>query len=247
MKWNTELYNTRHSFVYQYGAAMIDLLDPASFEKILDLGCGTGELTQQIKEKGALVSGIDSSVDMIEKAKANYPLIPFEVLSATAMPYEETFDAVFSNAVLHWIPEYEIVARNIYKALKPGGRFVAEFGGKDNVGNIVNALQAAFEKRGLSFQKIWYFPSTAEYATLLEKQGFRVSMIAHFDRKTELSDNDKGMRDWIEMFGNSFFKNSTPDLRKEIIDEAVASLRTTNYQDGKWFADYKRLRLKATK
>ena len=113
--------------------------------------------------------------------------------------------------------------------------------------NIVNALEVAFKKRGLEFKKFWYFPSTAEYATLLEQQGFRVSAIMHFDRETELSDSDKGMKDWIEMFGNNFFNTTAADVRKEIAEEAVNNLKELSYKDGKWFADYTRLRVIATK
>jgi trans-aconitate methyltransferase len=247
MKWNTELYNSKHAFVYQYGEAMIDLLDPKSFEKILDLGCGTGELTQKIKEKGSLVYGMDSSAEMIDKAKKNFPLIEFEVLNAEEMTYHETFDAVFSNAVLHWISKPAFVVHNIYQSLKYGGRFVAEFGGKNNVLNIVNALQAAFEKRGLTFTRFWFFPSPAEYATLLENQGFRVALVQHFYRETELSDNEQGMKDWIDMFGNNFFGGISTELRKEIIDEATDNLKASNYKDGKWFADYARIRVIAVK
>jgi trans-aconitate methyltransferase len=247
MNWNTELYNNQHAFVYQYGEAVIDLLDPRSFENILDLGCGTGELTQKIKEKGCLVLGIDSSAEMIAKAKAAYPLIPFEVADATAMEYDNEFDAVFSNAVLHWINDQEKAAENIYKALRTNGRLVAEFGGQNCVKNIIRALRKSFEKRGLSFEECWFFPSPGQYATILEEKGFRVNMIQHFDRQTELADDESGMKDWIEMFGNNFFNNILPEQKKQIIEDAVNTLRPTNYKNGKWFADYTRLRVKAIK
>ena len=239
MKWNTELYNNKHAFVYQHGEALIELLNPKPYERILDLGCGTGELTEKIKEKGSLVIGIDSSAEMIVKAKEKYPLIPFEMTDATKMGFDNEFDAVFSNAVLHWIKEKDKVVENIYRSLKEGGRFVAEFGGKNNVKNIVDALESAFQKRELSFERFWFFPSPADYAGLLESNGFRVSMIQHFDRTTELADNAFGMKEWIEMFGSNFFKN--------IIEEAVETLRPTNYENGKWYADYKRLRVIAIK
>lgn len=247
MKWDTQLYNTKHSFVYQYGEAVIELLDPKPYEKILDLGCGTGELTQKIKEKGSLVIGIDSSVEMIDIARKEYPFISFEVMNAGEMNYEEEFDAVFSNAVLHWIKEKEQVLEKIYRSLRKGGRFVAEFGGRDCVKNIVNALELAFRKRNLSFERFWYFPSPAEYAGLMEKAGFRVSIIQHFDRPTELADNTSGMKEWIEMFGSNFFKPVSGELKREIIEEAVDSLKNTNYNNGKWYADYTRLRLMAIK
>jgi trans-aconitate methyltransferase len=247
MKWNTQLYNNKHAFVYQYGEAVIELLNPRPYEKILDLGCGTGELTQKIKEAGSLIIGIDSSVEMIEKARKEHPLISFEVMDAVDMNYKDEFDAVFSNAVLHWIKEKERVVEKVFQSLRTGGRFVAEFGGKNNVINIVNALGSAFRKRNLPFEKFWYFPSTAEYAGLLEEKGFRVSMIQHFDRPTELADNTSGIKEWIEMFGSNFFKAVPGEIKKEIIEEAIDTLRETNYQNGKWYADYTRLKFVALK
>jgi len=247
MKWNTALYNNKHAFVYQYGEALVELLDPKPYEKILDLGCGTGELTEKIKEKGSLVIGIDSSAEMIIKAKEKYPLISFEAMDAATMDFENEFDAVFSNAVLHWIKESEKVVTNIYRSLKEGGRLVAEFGGKNNVKNIVNALESSLEKRNIKFERFWFFPSTAEYAGLLEANGFRVIIIQHFDRETELADNVSGMKEWIEMFGNNFFKNISAEIKKEIIEDAVELLKSTNYRSGKWFADYTRLRVVAIK
>ena len=247
MKWNTALYNNKHAFVYQYGEALVELLDPKPYEKILDLGCGTGELTEKIKEKGSLAIGIDSSAEMIIKAKEKYPLISFEAMDAATMNFENEFDAVFSNAVLHWIKESEKVVTSIYRSLKEGGRLVAEFGGKNNVKNIVNALELSFEKRNIEFERFWYFPSTAEYAALLEANRFRVTIIQHFDRQTELADNVSGMKEWIEMFGNNFFKNISAEIKKEIIDEAVEILKSTSYRNGKWFADYTRLRVVAIK
>lgn len=247
MKWDTQLYNNKHAFVYQYGEAVFELLDPKPYEKILDLGCGTGELTNKIKENGSLVIGIDSSVEMIEKARKEYPLISFEVMNAVEMNYEGEFDAVFSNAVLHWIKEKEKVIEKIYQSLRTGGRFVAEFGGRNCVKNVVDALESAFRNRNISFEKFWYFPSTAEYAGLLEEAGFRVSMIQHFDRPTELADNSSGMKEWIEMFGSNFFKAVPGEMKKEIIEEAVDTLKSSNYYNEKWYADYTRLRLVALK
>lgn len=244
MKWNTELYNKQHDFVYRYGEAIVKLLHAKPYEKILDLGCGTGELTKTIEESGALVTGIDSSEQMIDKAKMNFPFIPFEVKDAANLDYTNEFDAVFSNAVLHWIMEKEEVAGCIYKALKPGGRLVAEFGGKNNIKSITDAIKNAFARRELCFTDCWYFPSIAEYAGLLEKKGFRVLLIQHIDRPTELS-GEEGMRNWITMFGNNLFTGLPVATREEIINEAVEELRGGNYKEGKWYADYARLRVHA--
>jgi len=128
--WNPEFYDARHSFVWQRGADLIDLLDPQTEERILDLGCGTGHLTAQIAARGAEVMGIDSSAEMIEEARKHYPALEFRVADARDFSLGQPVDAVFSNAALHWIQPAERVVSCVWKALKPGGRFVAEFGGK---------------------------------------------------------------------------------------------------------------------
>src|SRR5690349_1218807 len=133
MKWNTDLYDNNHAFVSRYGEDVIALLNPQAGERILDLGCGTGDLAEIIRQKGAAVTGLDSSPEMVATAAGKYPHIRFDVTSATDFSYEEKFDAIFSNATLHWVLECQKAIACIYNNLKPnGGRFVAEFGGKGN-------------------------------------------------------------------------------------------------------------------
>jgi trans-aconitate methyltransferase len=139
--WNPELYNDKHAFVYQYGQGILSWLEPKAHERILDLGCGSGQLTSQIKEKAAWVVGLDSSPEMIADAKSKYPGISFEVGNASDFDYNQPFDAIFSNAALHWVTDYKGAVACMYRNLKPGGRLVAEFGGKGNVQNIVGALR----------------------------------------------------------------------------------------------------------
>src|SRR3978361_829172 len=137
MKWNAELYDQKHAFVYQYGESLLELLDAKPGEHILDLGCGTGHLTQRIQSLGAIVTGIDSSPEMIQQAEENFPEIKFSVANATNFYFEEPFDAIFSNAVLHWIKDQDSLIKTVYDNLKPGGRFVAEMGGRGNVSKMI--------------------------------------------------------------------------------------------------------------
>lgn len=248
--WNSALYEKNHAFVWRYGESLLELLVPKAGELILDLGCGTGQLTEKIAESGAFVHGIDSSLSMIAKARANYSQLNFAVADARDFQVDEPLDAVFSNAVLHWIKEPDAVINCIEKSLKPGGRFVAEFGGKGNVGAIVRALLSVLseicpeEPQALN---PWYFPSIGEYAGLLEKQGFEVGYAVLFDRPTLLEGGSAGMVNWIEMFAGGFLLGLSPDVRSHVIRTVEQRLRSTQYRDGSWIADYRRIRVVAVK
>src|SRR5579872_536148 len=147
--WDAKLYNDKHSFVWEKAKGVMELLAAKPGERILDIGCGTGHLTAEITSKGALVTGVDQSPAMIAEAKEKYPEIEFAVMDASAMTFQSEFDAVFSNAALHWIPDSEGVVRSVSRALKPGGRFVAEFGGKGNIRTVMRAIENNIEKYGL--------------------------------------------------------------------------------------------------
>ena len=249
--WNSALYEGNHAFVWQYGEALLELLAPQAGEQILDLGCGTGQLTEKIAQTGAFVQGIDSSSSMISAAKVNYPHINFSVADARNFQVEYPLDAVFSNAVLHWIKPPEAVINCVEKALKPGGRFVAEFGGKGNVGAIVRALLSVLSEIGpLEHEALnpWYFPSIGEYAGLLEKQGFDVGYAVLFDRPTPLEGGSAGMVNWIEMFAGGFLSGLSEDVRSQVMNSVEERLRPTLYRrDGNWIADYRRIRVVAIK
>lgn len=226
---------------------MLALLAPKAGERILDVGCGTGQLTKAIAESGASVVGIDKSPEMIESAQSNYPGIQFRVADAADFSFAEPFDSVFSNAALHWVTRAESAVECIATALKPGGRFVAEFGGKDNAGNIARAIQQTLKERlQVEVNHDWYFPSIGEYTSLLEKHGLEVSSAWLFDRPTPL-EGESGLRSWIEMFCGSMIKDVPETVRENILGEVEAKLRGTNYQDNVWFVDYRRLRITATK
>ncbi len=249
-QWKSALYESKHSFVWQYGADCLELLSPQIGERILDLGCGTGQLTQEIAKRGAIAIGIDKAPTMISQAQKNYPNLQFEVADATNFHVEEPFDAVFSNATLHWIKEPERAIASIWQALKPGGRFVAEFGGKGNVNVIATAISNALSVGGYPAKpgyNPWYFPSIGEYTTVLEKQGFLVTYATLFERPTPLEEGEKGLQNWIEMFANSLLQQIPENKRQDIIQDIENQLRPERYQDGTWWVDYKRIRVVAWK
>lgn len=245
--WNPHLYEDKHSFVWQRGAGLIELLAPRAGERILDLGCGTGQLTAEIASRGASVVGLDRSAAMIEHARKNYPAIEFVVGDAARFNGQPPFDAVFSNAALHWIKPAEPVVENIARALRPGGRFLAEFGGRGNVARIVGALERqlrAFVAR--PDMNPWYFPGIGEYVALLEKHALEVEYAHLFDRPTALEGTD-GMRNWVVMFGGAFLSAVPEERRGEFLSAVENDLKAESCRDGTWYADYRRLRVAARK
>jgi len=205
MNWNATHYQQQYSYIWQHGESLLAQLNPQVTEKILDLGCGTGQLAGQISASGAEVIGIDSDPNMIAQAQANYPHITFKVADAADFQLVEPVDAVFSNAALHWVTQAEDAARCVARSLKPNGRFVAELGGKGNVQTILTALETALETVSNLGEEMrdrptlnpltppnnlnpWYFPSIGEYSSLLEKVGFEVVFAQLFDRPTPLGD-----------------------------------------------------------
>jgi trans-aconitate 2-methyltransferase len=244
---NAGLYESRHSFVWNFGADMLPLLAPASGERILDLGCGPGQLTAKIAEAGAEVVGIDHSPDMIGQARQNYPQLQFKLANATSFQFDTPFDAVFSNAVLHWVTDAEAVVENVAASLKPGGRFLAEFGGKRNVGALLRAAETVLERSGFVYRNPWYFPSIGEYATLLEKHGLEVNAAWHFDRLTMLDEGDDAMSDWIETFGSVVLEPAPRALWPSLTRQIEEILRPQLFREGRWYMDYVRIRIKAAK
>jgi trans-aconitate methyltransferase len=248
--WNAGLYDDKHSFVFKFGEDVVQLLAPQNGERILDVGCGTGYLTHLIAQAGARVIGIDKSASMIDRAQAVYPDLDLRVMSATDFHFDTPFDAVFSNAVLHWVLEKEAAVDCMAEALRPGGRLVLEMGGKGNVEEIVVATRKVLTRHGYysnASTQLWYFPSISEYTTLLEKKGFRVRFAAHFDRPTELKDTENGIKEFIKMFGNAFFVDIPEKAIDPILTEIQEAVRPTNYRNGSWYGNYKRLRIAAVK
>jgi len=195
-KWDTELYNDNYTYVYNYGKSLVELLNPKKNERILDLGCGSGQLTFIINEISKKTIGIDKSVEMIADAKLRYGKVKFQVCNAENFRFKNKFDSIFSNATLHWIKNYKSVIKCMYKNLKFNGKIVLEFGGKNNVKTIVDQLRSSLKKRGYLNQsklELWYFPSAEEYSKELELVGFKVVLAESFNRKTELTNQKDGV------------------------------------------------------
>ena len=221
---------------------------PQPGELILDLGCGTGHLTKTIAESGARVIGIDSSPHMIEMARSTYPELEFLIADARNFSFTDPFDAIFSNATLHWVQPTESVVRCISTSLKTGGRFVAEFGGKGNVATIIAAVQQSFRELANSEVDFgWYFPSIGEYTSLLEQYELAVRSAILFERPTPLEDGEMGLRTWIRMFGDRVFQNLPDALRQQVLERTEEKARPHLFQGKQWFADYVRLRIVASK
>lgn len=140
--WNADKYSKEFSFVSQYGSGVMDLLDIKKGMHVLDLGCGNGILTKQLADKGTVALGMDDSEEMLEKARKSYPKITFVKGNATDFSVDHPFDAVFSNAVFHWIDRNKQLEmlKCVNQALKPGGKFVFEFGGHGNCQQIHQAM-----------------------------------------------------------------------------------------------------------
>jgi trans-aconitate methyltransferase len=245
--WDAGLYDSKHAFVWKYGASLIELLAPRPGERILDLGCGTGHLTAKIAEAGATVVGMDRSGEMLTPARAAYPHLEFVEGDARDFHFDLPFDAVFSNATLHWVSPPEAVVRCVAAALKSGGRFVAEFGGRGNVKSLLAALQAALRRLGLRWEgPPWYYPSIAEYAGLLEAGGLEVRSASLFDRPTPL-DGETGLREWVRMFRRGVLEDVPAERREEFLRTVEEEARGELFRDGRWFADYRRLRVVAVR
>ena len=241
--WNPESYAKNARFVSDLGEPLLKLLAPQTGETILDLGCGDGALTEKVATTGCIVYGADASFAQIQAARRR-GLNTF-VMDARQPALRRTFDAVFTNAVLHWIRPPDRVVEGIAQCLKPAGRFVGEFGGKGNVEAIRTALHAALRKRGIDPAPVdpWYYPSSQQYAKLLRAFGFTVASIELISRPTKLPGD---ITDWLEVFAQPFTNSINPAERAPYLDEIRRALAPTlRKTDGTWVADYVRLRFMA--
>jgi trans-aconitate methyltransferase len=241
--WNPTAYQENGSFVPTLGAGVLEWLAPQPNERILDLGCGDGQLTAKIAATGAEVLGIDASPNMVEAAQSRG--LNAQVQNAETLPFKHEFDAVFSNAALHWVRDQDAMLASVHRALKPGGRFVAEMGGHGNIASIQVALAAILTRHGhlatFTADQRNYFPTPAAYTRRLLRAGFHVEEIQLIPRPTPLPIS--GMKGWLTTFRSGVFDALPETLRPIILEETVALLEP-NLRDeqGNWTADYVRLR-----
>ncbi|NMM46412.1 methyltransferase domain-containing protein [Rhodospirillaceae bacterium KN72] len=241
--WDPDRYRQNAGFVAELGMPVVELLAPQRGERILDLGCGDGALTAKLAAMGCVVTGCDASVDQIRKAREDG--LDAHVMDGQALTFEGEFDAVFSNAALHWMKKPDAVISGVAKALKPGGRFVGEFGGAGNVQTLRTALRTAVAVHGVDPDAAdpWYFPTVEDYRARLEAAGFNVRSIELIERPTPLPGDVGG---WLATFGESFLNRLDPTIREGTVTALRASLRPVlTDPDGVWIADYVRLRFSA--
>lgn len=248
IKWDAEQYKNSFSFVPSYGEDVLNLLTVKPGSRVIDLGCGTGSLTQKISDRGYVVTGIDASPDMLCVARTQHPDICFLDGDAVDFHLETKADAVFSNAVMHWIDagRQEAVLSNIASNLRTGGEFVFEFGGYGCAETVHSTLEEIFAERGRKYLRMFYFPTIGEYAPLVERSGMRIEIAMLFDRPTPQKDGNT-VSDWIRMFDKKPFEGIAAEEADEIINEAEERLRGQLFVDGTWYIDYVRIRMRARK
>ena len=244
-RWSAERYAETAHFVPALGAPVLELLAPSLGEHILDLGCGDGVLTEKIVAAGATVIAVDAGPDMVAAARARG--IDARVMDGQKLTFTGEFDAVFSNAALHWMRDQQTVLAGVHRALKPGGRFVAEMGGHNNTAAIIVALSAVLARRGLDAHRLnpWYFPSAEAYRNNLEQAHFAVEEIAIVPRPTTLP---TGIEAWLDTFTEDFLGPLPQPDRSGAFAEVADLLRPVLMDEtGSWIADYVRLRFRATR
>ena len=247
--WDAENYSQNFTFVPAYGRELVDILRPEKDEKILDLGCGTGVLTSEIATQCREVIGVDRDANMITHAKRAYPHIQFLRRDAGHLNLAQSFDAVFSNAALHWM-KLEEVFPEVAKVLNPSGRLVVEMGGIGNIAAIEKAIDEAFKKLSIDSSKIekpWHFRTPAETASLLERNHFEVRYMHLYDRPTHLPSGTGGLLGWMKMFAGSFLKFVPLAEHERFLNEIEKAAKPALWKDGAWYADYRRFHFVAIK
>jgi SAM-dependent methyltransferase len=243
--WDTQAYAQNAAFVHGLAGGVLEWLAPQSGERVLDLGCGDGQLTQRIAATGAIVTGVDASPSMVAAARARG--VAVNEAPAESLPYPDgTFDAVFSNAALHWVRDQDSMMAEVHRVLKPGGRFVAEMGGHGNIAAIRVALIAVLARHGFGDREdgVNYYPTPEAYARRLARHGFNVEQMALIPRPTPLPES--GMSAWLRTFRRGVLDSLPQETQDAVVSETVELLaEALRDEDGNWVADYVRLRFVA--
>lgn len=245
MDWNAKEYSRNAFYVSRYGEELIEILDPHKGEYILDLGCGDGTLARKIGERGPRMHCVDYSETMVMEARKKG--IPSTVLDAHKISFDQTFDAVFSNAAMHWMKQPKDILRNVFRALKPGGRFVAELGGTGNLLTITDAITRILkEEYRLDYRGYdpWFFPTVDEYRALLTEAGFEIASLTLFERPTPLP---HGFVEWFRLFAEPFLVDIPPEKHDQFCQQVARAVQPKLYDSAKevWIIDYVRLRFVA--
>jgi len=247
MEWNAQEYHETCGKVTERGAELVNELRKMQCKRVLDLGCGTGVLTNDIAAFVEETVGIDSSPAMIEKAKATYPEIGFYVMDACSLPWNDCFDAVFSNSVFHFIKAQDALLRRVHRSLKMDGALLCEFGAAGNVAGLLDAVEAACEKHGRHFSLRFYYPTLDEYHGLLMKHGFSVGSIDAYGLDTSLRGGEAGLRNWISQIFQVEMEWFDPAEREEALSEIEAAVRPAQWDGACWHLPNRRIRVTAYK
>ena len=243
--WDPLAYERNGAFVHELAGGVLEWLNPQMGEFILDLGCGDGQLTRRIAESGAHVLGVDASAEMVAAARERG--MEAERANAEALPFRDAaFDAVFSNAALHWVRDQDAMMKQVHRVLKPGGRFVAEMGGHGNVAAIYVAFTAVLQRRGFADREngVNYYPTAESYTERLKRHGFKVEQMATIPRPTKLPES--GMEGWLRTFRRGVLEGLPGNIRDQVVNETVKLLEPALRDEaGNWIADYVRLRFVA--
>jgi trans-aconitate methyltransferase len=247
MEWDAKKYNTSHDFIFKYGANLFESL-PKESKRILDIGCGTGQLTKQMADLGHDVTGIDQSANMIAQAKASFPELTFlqeDILKPSKQQRE--YDIAFSNAVFHWIPDQDLLLKQIYRRLAPDGELLCEFGAAGNVALIRAAFGEELQTLGYAFKEPFCFTPIDEYRQLLTANQFDILFIQEYDRPTPLKSGKLGLREWLQQFYPTELDRLTIEQKEQLFQNIEQKLAPKLWHEDHWEADYRRLKFKAQK
>ena len=240
--WDPQAYAQHGAFVHGLAGGVLEWLNAQPGERILDLGCGDGQLTLKLMATGAQITGVDASAQMVAAARAHG--VTADHAPAEALPYpDHSFDAVFSNAALHWMRDHDAMLAQVHRVLRPGGRFVAECGGHGNIAALRVAFAAVLERHGFAGREsdVNYYPTSEAYRSRLEQHAFTVERIVLLPRPTPLGPG--GMSEWFKTFRNGVLETLPPDVRETVLNETVNLLASALLEEkGNWTADYVRLR-----